>query len=400
MPPRIAATTPPPERQVYLDHAATTPLDTSVFEAMRPFLTENFGNPSSLHVRGRQALEAIEQARASIAGRLRATPAEIICTSGGTESNNLALRGIAMARRECGNHIITSRIEHHSVLHTCEELAKNWGFEITYLDVDETGQVVPEKVEAAITDRTVLITIMYANNEVGTVQPISRIASVARNHGVPFHSDAVQAPGALTLDVEELGVDALSLSAHKFYGPKGTGLLYLREGVPIVPVQSGGPQERGRRAGTESTAGIVGMAHALQIAEEAREAESTRQASLRERLLREFPRSVSGVQVTGHPHERLPNHASFVIDGVDGDNVVLGLDSVGIAASTGAACSTGLRGHSHVLLAMGHPGSRARGALRLTVGRDTNDHDVDYVLNVLPHIVEATRRIHRFDSLE
>lgn len=386
------------ERRIYVDHAATTPLDRSVLERMQPFFRDEYGNPSSLHRHGRAALEAIEGAREKVARALGAAPHEIIFTSGGTESNDLAITGMALALRDRGRHIITSRIEHHCVLRACARLREYFGVDVTYVDVDERGQVSPQAVEREIRPDTVLISIMYANNEVGAVQPVSEIARIARSQGILFHSDGVQAAGALSLNVAELGVQALAFSAHKFYGPKGVGGLYLHESAPIAAVHAGGSQEAGRRAGTENVPGIVGLAEALRIAEKTREAESARQAALRDRLLRELPASAAGLRATGDRCQRLPNHASFVIDGADGETIVLGLDAVGISASTGAACSARAEAPSHVLRAMGYPERAARGSVRFTVGRDTSDEDIDYVIEMFTGIVEEARRIHRFDG--
>jgi len=376
-------------QHIYLDHAATTPVDPRVLEEMLPFFTENFGNPSSLYLRGRTALEAIERARAIIAELIGARPREILFTSGGSESDNLAIRGVAMGAHK--RHIITSAIEHHAVLHTCAQLTQLFDFDVSYVDVDAYGQVDPADVARAIRPDTALISIMYANNEVGTIQPIAEIGKLARSKGVPFHTDAVQAAGALRIDVDELSVDFMSLSGHKFYGPKGIGVLYARDGVEMRPAQTGGGQERGRRAGTEFTAGIVGIARALEIAQSEQSAQNQAQAALRDRLLRTIPEHIDGARVSGHPVQRLPNNASFTIEGVDGETVILGLDQAGIEASTGSACTSGSTEPSHVLKAMGMPEEMARGSLRLTLGRETTGADIDCVLSVLPLLLETLR---------
>ena len=379
------------KRRVYLDHAATTPVHPAVVEAMLPYFTERYGNPSSVYRLGQEARKAIDEARAQIAQILNCQPKEIIFTSCGTESDNLAIRGVAFKNRDKGNHIITSSVEHHAVSHTCEQLEKHFGFRVTYLPVDRYGRVDPADVEKAITDKTILITIIYANNEVGTIEPIAEIGRIARAHKVPFHPDGVQGGGALSLDVEELKVDLLSLSAHKFYGPKGVGLLYLRWGTPLLPSQTGGAHERNRRAGTENVPYIVGMAKALQLAQGNREEENRRLITLRDRLVQGVLSSIPHTQLTGHPTERLPNSATFTINYVEGEGLLLSLDLAGISASSGSACTSASLEPSHVLLAMGIPPEVAHGSLRLTLGRKNSEEDVDYVLEVLPGIVERLR---------
>lgn len=382
-----------PKRMIYMDHAATTPVDPRVVEAMLPYFTEIYGNASSIHAFGREAHEAMEQSRRTVAEILNADPKEIIFTSCGSESDNLAIRGVAWASRARGNHIITSSIEHHAVEHTCKQLEREFGFEVTYVPVDAHGVVDPDEVGRAITDRTVLISVMYANNEVGTIEPIAEIAKIARSRGVPFHTDAVQAGGALTLDVNELGVDLMSLSAHKFYGPKGVGVLYVREGTPLLPIQTGGGHERGRRAGTENVPYIVGLATALRLAYEHLEENNRRIAALRDKLIQGVLSSVPDAQLTGHPTNRLPNNASFAFAGIEGESILINLDLEGIAASSGSACSTGEAEPSHVLLAMGIPPEIAHGSLRLTLGHGNTEQDVDYVLSILPRIVQKLREI-------
>ncbi|HEM61191.1 MAG TPA: cysteine desulfurase NifS [Chloroflexi bacterium] len=378
-------------RTIYLDHAATTPVDPQVVEAMLPYFGERYGNASSIHSLGQDARQGLEKARVEVAGILNCTPEEIVFTSCGTESDNLALRGVAWRNRPRGDHIITSSIEHHAVSHTCEQLERSFGFEVTYLPVDRYGLVDPGDVERAINESTILISIMYANNEMGTIEPIAEIGQIARSHGVPFHTDAVQAAGALTLDVHELKVDLLSLSAHKFYGPKGVGLLYVREGVEILPVQTGGGHEGGLRSGTENVAGIVGLATALKLAEARREEQSQRLTELRDRLVEGVLSSVGDCLLLGHPERRLPNSASIAFEYVEGEGILMSLDMEGIATSSGSACSTGSSDPSHVLLAMGVPAEVARGSMRMTLGHENTQEDVDRVLEVLPGIVERLR---------
>jgi cysteine desulfurase len=379
------------DRTIYLDHAATTPVQPEVVEAMLPYFGERYGNASSMHSLGREVRQGLEKARNDVADILNCSPDEVVFTSCGTESDNLALRGTAWKNRRRGDHIITSSIEHHAVGHTCEQLERAFGFEVTYLPVDENGLVDPADVEAAIADTTILISVMYANNEVGTVEPIAEIGEVARSHGIPFHTDAVQAAGALSLDVEELKVDLLSLSAHKFYGPKGVGLLYVRDGVEILPVQTGGGHEGGLRSGTENVAGIVGLATALKLAEERREQESQRLAALRDHLVQGISSSIDHCRLLGHPEKRLPNNASFAFEYVEGEGILMSLDLEGIATSSGSACSTGSSAPSHVLLAMGVPPEVARGSVRMTLGQENTQEDVDRVMQVLPGIIERLR---------
>jgi cysteine desulfurase len=380
-------------RVLYLDHAATTSVRPQVLEAMLPYFSERYGNASSMHSLGREARQAVEQARADVGGILDCRPEEIVFTSCGTESDNLAIRGVAWLNRRRGDHIITTPIEHHAVSHTLEQMERYFGFEVTYLPVDDHGLVDPADLERAITDTTILISIIYANNEVGTVQPISEIGRIARRHDIPFHTDAVQAGGALTLDVEELNVDLLSLSAHKFYGPKGVGVLYVKDGLELLPVQTGGGHEAGRRSGTENVAGIVGLATALKLAEERREEEAQRLGSLRDRLIEGLLSSIDHCKLMGHPEKRLPNNVNVAFEYVEGEGVLLGLDMEGIAASSGSACSTGSSEPSHVLLAMGVEPGLARGTVRMTLGRENTEEDVDRVLEVMPGIVERLRAI-------
>ena len=381
-----------PRPTVYLDHAATTAVDPRVVEAMLPYFTEKYGNASSIYRLGREAASTMDEARRTVGGILNCEPREVIFTSCGTESDNLALRGVAFVRRRRRrDQIITSPIEHHGVSHTVEQLTREFGFEMVTLPVDGYGMVDPADVEAAITDRTTLISIMYANNEVGTIEPVAEIGAIAREHGVPFHTDAVQAGGSLSLDVEELKVDFLSLSAHKFYGPKGVGVLYARRGVPFLPMQTGGAHEGKQRAGTENIPYIVGLATALKLAYQMQPRENERISALRDRLIEGILDHIPHAQLTGHPTQRLPNSASFVFQFIEGESILLNLDLKGVAASSGSACTSASLEPSHVLLAMGIPVEVAHGSLRLTLGRENTVEDVDYVLEILPPIVEKLR---------
>ncbi len=377
------------ERTIYLDHAATTALDARVLDAMLPYLTTEYGNASSIYTLGRHAMQAIDSAREQVADILGCRPTEVTFTGSGSESDNLAIKGIAFNSQKKGNHLITSPIEHHAVLHTCQYLER-FGFKTTYVPVDTYGRVDPDDVERAITDQTILVSIMYANNEVGTIEPIAEIGRICRAWKIPFHVDAVQAGGSLPLDVSELNADLLSLSAHKFYGSKGAGILYARQGVRLLPQLQGGSQERGRRAGTENVAGIVGAATALRLAYEDLPKVLPRIIALRDRLIAGVL-TIPGSQLTGHPTERLPNNASFVFEGVEGESILLSLDLLGIAASTGSACTSGSVDPSHVLLAMHLPVELAHGSLRLTLGKDNTDGDVDTILAALPGIIEKLR---------
>lgn len=382
---------PLPDGTIYLDHAATTPTDPRVVERMLPYFTELFGNASSIYALGRRSQAAIDEARESVAHALGCRPTEIVFTGGGSEADNLAIKGVAFAARRRGNHIITSAIEHHAVLHTCQYLEQQ-GYTVTYLPVDEYGQVSPAAVQAAITPETALVTIMYANNEIGTIQPIAEIGAICRAHRVPFHTDAVQAAGLLELDVAALNVDLLTLSAHKFYGPKGVGILYMRQGTRLQPQVLGGSQERNRRAGTENVPGVVGAAEALSLAREERDQEVARLSSLRDELI-EGVLAIPGVTLTGHPTRRLPNSASFAISGIEGESLLINLDLAGVAASSGSACTTGSVEPSHVLTALGLAPARARGHLRLTLGRSTTQADIQFVLAELPKLVERLRAL-------
>lgn len=369
---------------IYLDHAATTPLHPEVLEAMLPYLREHHGNPSSIHASGRRARQGIDEAREEIAALIGAKPREIVFTSGGTEANNLAVKGMAWAGSARGRHIVTTAIEHKGVLNACAALERT-GFEVTYLPVDRFGRVDPDDVHAAITPRTTLVTIMAANNEVGTLQPVAEVGAVCRAAGVPFHSDAIQYAAFHPAPVDAWQLTAMSLCAHKAYGPKGVGALYVRQGTAMVPQQQGGSQERQRRAGTEDVASIVGFAAAVRrlFADGARRAvENERQAALRDRLI-VGATALRGVELTGDPEERLPNSASFVVEGIQGGDLIAALDLEDVEASTGSACSTGSTEPSHVLLAMGVAPELARGSIRVTVGEGTTTEDVDRALEVL-----------------
>ncbi|RXE57356.1 cysteine desulfurase [Methanoculleus taiwanensis] len=377
-------------RQVYLDHAATTPTHPEVVDAMLPFFSEKFGNPSSLYSRAREARKAVEEARIKVATALGASPEEIYFTSGGTESDNWAIKGIAAAHRKKGNHIITSSIEHHAVIDPCRHLEKQ-GFSVTYLPVDEYGRVDPAAVAAAITPETILISVMTANNEIGTIQPIAEIGKIAREHDIFFHTDAVQAIGAIPIDVDALSVDLLSLSAHKFYGPKGIGALYIRKGTRAETLMHGGGQERRRRAGTENVPGIVGLGEAIEHAVTDLEGRTRRIAAMRDRLIAGILDTIPKSRLNGHPTQRLANNVNIAFRYVEGESILLMLDYFGIAASTGSACTSATLDPSHVLLACGLPAEHAHGSLRLTLGEENTEEDIDYVLEVLPGIIERLR---------
>ena len=386
------------EGTVYLDHAGTTPLDAKVLEAMIPYFSQHFGNPSSLHTVGQEARYALDEARERVAGVLNCRPREVVFTGGGTESDNAAIHGVATALHETGNHIITSSVEHHAVLHACQYL-ESQGFEVTYLPVDAEGMVQPESVYNAINERTTLVTIMYGNNEIGTINPLSEIdRSIKERAGevsrtIVFHTDAVQAAGYLDLDVASLGVDLLSLSGHKFHGPKGTGVLYIKRGTPYLPLIHGGGQERERRSGTENIPGIVGLSLALESANAIRDETGQRCSALRDRIIGSVLEQIPGTRLNGHATERLPHNANFSFTGVEGEPILLGLDVAGIAASSGSACSSGSLEPSHVLLALGQSAETARGSLRLTLGRDNTDEEVDYLLGVLVDLVQRLRQL-------
>ncbi|MBX2997559.1 MAG: cysteine desulfurase [Caldilineaceae bacterium] len=378
---------------VYLDHAATTPVRPEVVEAMLPYLTDFYGNSSSIHGIGRKAHAGLDGARRTIADILGAKTNEIIFTSGGSESDNTALRGIALARRRQtgANRIVTTVVEHKAVLETALDLRDHFGFDVTLIPVDGDGMARVDDVAPLLGEDVAVVSVMLANNEVGTIQPVGEIGAICRARGIPFHTDAVQAAGKLPLDVHSLRVDALSGGAHKFYGPKGVGFLYLRQGTPFQPTLTGGSHEGSRRAGTENVAGIVAMAKALELAEIEREVEMRRLQLLRDWLIGGILEKVDGVHLTGSPFHRLPNHASFLINGVEAEGVLIGLDLAGIAASSGSACTSAAQKPSHVLEAMGIPAQDAVGGLRLSLGRSNTPEQIEYVLAKLPRIVEQIR---------
>ena len=379
-------------RKIYLDHAATTPVLPEAADAMRPYMTDVFGNPSSLHSFGQEARRALDGARDTVARILGADASEIYLTSGGTEADNLALIGVTEALADRGNHIITTAIEHHAVLETCEYL-RTRGVEVTCLPVDEYGLVDPAEVEKAITDKTILVSVMHANNEIGTIEPIAEISKITREQGIAFHTDAVQTVGHIPVNVDELGVDLLSLAAHKFYGPKGVGALYIRRGTRISPIIHGGAQERDRRAGTENVPGIVGLAKALEISQESIKEHAREETELRDYLIQSLTARIADIRLNGHPTKRLPNNVNIVIEYVEGESTLLMLDLVGVAVSTGSACSAGAIEPSHVLKAIGLPLQVAQSSIRFSLGRSTTKEDLDYVLEQLPPIVARLRAL-------
>lgn len=381
-------------KRIYLDNAATTPVKKEVLDTMIPYFTEVYGNASSIYVQtGQEARIALDASRKKVAEILNAAEREVYFTSGGTESDNWAIKGVAFANRQKGNHIITSKIEHHAVLHACEHLEKNHGFAVTYLDVDADGLVSLEAIESAITEQTILISIMYANNEVGTIQPIKEIAEIAKRKGVIFHTDAVQAVGNIAIDVKELGVDLLSLSGHKLYGPKGVGALYIRKGVKIENFMHGGAQEFKKRATTENVAGIVGLAKAMELANDNLDQHSAHSIELRDHLISRISAEIPEVKLNGHAVKRLPGNVNFSIRYIEGEAILLSLDMVGISASSGSACTSGSLDPSHVLLAMGLPHETAHGSLRLTIGDFTTKEDIDYTVDQLKIIVDRLRKM-------
>ena len=383
-------------RMVYMDHAATTPVRPEVMEAMLPYFTHRFGNASSLYTLAQESRRAVDEARESVARVLGCRTSEVVFTSGGSESDNTALKGAASALKQTGNHIITTSIEHHAILHTCQYL-EDTGFRVTYLPVDRDGLVDTEDVLKAVTEETTLVSVMLANNEIGTIQPVADMArgvkEIAKKLGrtIVFHTDAVQAAGFMDIDVNALGVDMLSLSSHKFYGPKGVGVLYVRRSTPFTPQQFGGAQERQRRAGTENVPGIVGTAVALKLASEERESSSEHCLRLRDSLVQGIQERIERVHLNGHATLRLPNNVNFSFDGVEGEPILLGLDFAGTAASSGSACTSGALEPSHVLLALGLPADLAQASLRLTLGKDNTQEDVEHVLRVLPELVGRLR---------
>ena len=377
-------------RKVYLDNAATTALSPKVLEQMMPYLTTIYGNPSSPHSFGQEARKGVDHARDQVAKALNALPEEIIFAGCGTESDNTVLFGVAERYAKKGNHIITTNVEHHAILHTCEALEKR-GVEVTYLPVDENGMVTGEQVANAITDKTILVSIMFANNEVGTIMPIAEIGKVCRERGVLFHTDAVQAVGHVPIDVKAMNIDMLSLSAHKFHGPKGVGALYMKKGIRLPSYVMGGAQERNRRAGTENVAGIVGLGAAIALATQTLEESAARMTRLRDKLIAGIAQRIPEVKLNGHPTMRLPNNVNYSIKYIEGESILLMLDMNGIAASSGSACTSGSLDPSHVLLALGLSHEVAHGSVRLTLSDETTEEDIDYVLDVLPKVAERLR---------
>ncbi|MGL5507065.1 MAG: cysteine desulfurase NifS [Paraclostridium sp.] len=379
------------KRKLYMDYSATTPVKQEVLESMMPYFTETFGNASSFHSFGRDAKNVLDKSRAQVANLINAKPNEIYFTAGGTESDNWAIEGVAFANKAKGNHIITSKVEHHAVLHTCEYLEKHHGFEVTYLDVDADGRVSAEDVENAITDKTILITIMFANNEVGTVQPIKEIGEIAKKHKVIFHTDAVQAAGNIHIDVKELNIDLMSMSSHKIYGPKGIGALYIKTGTKLHTFVHGGAQERRRRAGTENIPGIVGYGKACELVKENMDNHIETLTTLRTKLIDGILEKIPYTKVNGSLEHRLPGNVNFSFEFIEGEGILLMLDMLGIAASSGSACTSGSLDPSHVLMAMGLPHEIAHGSLRLSIGDFTTEEDIDYIIEHLPKIIERLR---------
>jgi len=379
-------------KRIYLDYAATTPTHPEVLEAMQPYFTEAFGNPSSIYSYGQESKAAIDKARTAVARLIGAREEEIVFTGSGTEADNFAIKGVAYANRSRGNHIITSAIEHHAVLETCLFLEKE-GYEVTYLPVDEYGLVSPDDVKNAITPKTILLTTMHANNEIGTIEPIGEIGKIAREAGVYFHTDAVQATGHIPVDVNDLNVDLLAASAHKLYGPKGVGALYIRKGTRITPFIHGGEQENNRRASTENVAGIVGFGKAAELAQIEFEEEAERLTGLRNRLIEGLTDNIEETRLNGHPEKRLPNNVNLSISYTEGESIILNLDLKGICASTGSACNSSSLDPSHVLMAIGLPPEQAHGSLRFTLGKWTAEEDIEHVIEILPGIITQLREM-------
>ncbi|MDP6455419.1 MAG: cysteine desulfurase family protein [SAR202 cluster bacterium] len=379
-----------------MDHAATTPVRPEALEAMLPYFGVNFGNPSSIYTLAQESRNAVDSARQTIARLIGCRISELIFTSGGTESDNTALKGVAFALRNVGNHIITTAIEHHAILHTCHQL-EQFGFDVTYLPVDRHGLVDPDDVARAITDRTVLVSVMLANNEIGTIEPVAEISKAVKqearrlSRNIVMHTDAVQGAGYLDLNVGDLGVDLMTLSAHKFHGPKGVGALYIKRGTPFEPQMMGGGQERERRSGTENVPGIVGMAEAFRLATQERETTSARCEAMRDRIIEGLQDRLEHAHLNGHPTRRLPNNVNLSFEAVEGEPILLGLDFAGISASSGSACSSASLEPSHVLLAIGLAAELAQGSIRITLGKDNTDEDVDYLLSVIPDLVNRLR---------
>lgn len=379
------------KRRLYMDYSATTPVKPEVVEVMQPYFTEFFGNASSFHTFGREAKEALDKAREQVADLINAKPSEIYFTAGGSESDNWALEGVAYANREKGNHIITTKIEHHAILHTCEYLEKHHGFEVTYLDVDSEGKVNIKDLENAIKDTTILISIMFANNEIGTIEPIKEACQLAKKHDILFHTDAVQAAGNIPVDVRELDVDLMSMSSHKIYGPKGVGALYIRKGVKLHNLVHGGAQEKGRRAGTENIPAIVGYGKAAELAKKNLPEHVETLTRLRNKLIDGVLENIPFTKVNGSREDRLPGNANFAFEFIEGEGILLLLDMLGIAGSSGSACTSGSLDPSHVLLSIGLPHEIAHGSLRLTVGDFTTEDDIDYIIDNLPKVIERLR---------
>ncbi len=379
-------------KMLYLDHAASTPLAPEVLEAMMPFLTEHYGNPTSLHQAGRASRRAIDTARAEVAELIGAEPFQIVFTGGGTAANNLAIKGVAESRKSHGRHIITSTIEHPAILNACRWL-ETQGFEVSYIDVDQYAQLDPEDIKNVLRDDTILVSLMLGNNEVGTLQPLADIGQILKDHPAYFHTDAVQAIGHLPIDVDELGVDLLSLTGHKFYGPKGVGALFVREGIELDPILHGGGQERNLRSGTENIAGIVGLGAAAKLGRETMSETQSRITTLRDRLISETLSQIEGSHLLGHPTERLPGSVSLAFEDLMGESLLLKLDMEGICVSTGSACSSGHMDPSHVLVAMGLSNELGNGSVRITLGRSTTDQDIDRVLDILPDAVDQVRKM-------
>tara|TARA_Y100001934_G_scaffold283698_1_gene405706 strand:- start:5824 stop:7020 length:1197 start_codon:yes stop_codon:yes gene_type:complete len=384
------------ENVVYLDNAATTEMRAEVLESMLPYFRTNFGNPSSLYSIGQDARRAVDESREVIARSLGCRVSEIIFTSGGTESDNAAIKGAAFGSRHLGNHIITTSVEHHAVLHTCHQM-EQFGFDVTYLRVDSNGMVDIDDLLSAITDKTILVSVIMVNNEIGTIQPIAQMANAVKDVGermgrnILFHTDAVQAPGLTEIDVSQLGVDMLSLSAHKFHGPRGVGLLYMKRGIPFEPLMIGGGQERERRSGTENVAGIVGMAKALELCIDDMEEVVSKITTLQKSLIEELEQKIPGMKLNGHPTRRICNNVNVSFEGVEGEPILLGLDFSGICASSGSACSAASHEPSHVLLAIGRTAEEAQGTIRISLGRDNTQADVEYLMEILPDLVKKLR---------
>ena len=380
------------EKNVYLDHAATTYVKKEVLDEMMPFFTQSFGNPSSIYKLGQENKRAVDLAKERIAKAIGATPNEIYFTAGGCEADNWVIKGIAFANMNKGNHIITTAIEHPAIINSCKFLEKH-GFEVTFIGVDENGQVRLDELENTIKDNTILISVMFANNEIGTIQPIKEIAEIAKKHNVYFHTDAVQAVGSLRIDVKELGVDMLSMSGHKFYGPKGIGALYIKKGTKIDSLIHGGGQEQGKRAGTENVPAIVGMGKAIELAYENFDENTNRIIELREKLINGVLNNIPHVRLNGHRTKRLPGNTNFSFSFIEGESLLLMLNMKGVSGSSGSACSSGSLDPSHVLLAIGLDHGTAHGSLRLTLGAETTEEDINYVLEILPGIVERLREM-------